>query len=443
MSRRSIFKTATAFFVGTSAPAEPDPSARIPVLDLAPEIALHRAELDAAFARVLNAGTFILGAEVAAFEAEAAATLGVRHAIGVANGTDALVIALRALGVGPGDEVITTPFSFFATAESISTLGARPVFVDIDEATMNLDVARVEAAITPRTRAILPVHLFGRMVEMAPLLEIARRRGLVVVEDVAQAMGATQDGRRAGSFGHASTFSFFPSKTLGGFGDGGMIATDDDRVAEAARMLRAHGARVKYRNEVVGYNSRLDTLQAALLRVKLPHLDAATAARRAAARRYADLLGGTDGLVLPVVGDGHAVHQFTVRIAGGAARRDAVQAAMFDAGIDTMVYYPVPQDQLPVYAGRYAPAPVSARFAGEVLSLPIWPAISPETQARVADALRAALSSVPVASEGPTPDAPAPAVAASAPVDVDLPVGGTAAHRTPAADGSGQAFTGL
>ena len=399
MSRRSFFKSATDALFGTSSNAAPvpDTNARIPVLDLAPEIAALRPALDAAFARVLDAGTFILGEEVQAFESEVAAYLGVRHAVGVANGTDALVIALRALGVGPGDEVITTPFSFFATAESISAIGAVPVFVDADVATMTLDVSRVEAALTPRTRAVIPVHLFGRMVEMAPLVALARRRGVVVLEDVAQAMGAMQDGRRAGSFGHAAAFSFFPSKTLGGFGDGGMIATDDDRVAEGARMLRVHGARVKYRNEIVGYNSRLDTLQAALLRVKLPHLDAATAGRRAAAHRYAELLGGTDGLVLPSIDDDHAVHQYTVRVTGGdgtAARRDAVQAALAEAGIDTMVYYPVPQDQLPVYAGRYAPAPVAARLAAEVLSLPMWPAIAAGTQSRVAAALRMALSGV-------------------------------------------------
>ncbi len=409
MSRRSFFKSATDALFGSYAPAAPAmaSTARIPVLDLAPEIAALRPALDAAFARVLDAGTFILGEEVQAFEAEVAAYLGVRHAIGVANGTDALVIALRALGIAPGDEVITTPFSFFATAESISAIGAVPVFVDADEATMNLDISQVEAAITPRTRAVIPVHLFGRMVEMGPLVALARRRGLVVLEDVAQAMGATQDGRKAGSMGHASAFSFFPSKTLGGFGDGGMIATDDDRVADAARMLRAHGARVKYRNEIIGYNSRLDTLQAALLRAKLPHLDAATAGRRAAAHRYAELLADVEGIVLPAIDADHAVHQYTVRVTGGdgtSARRDAVQAALAAAGVDTMVYYPVPQDQLPVYAGRYAPAPVAARLAAEVLSLPMWPTIAPETQSRVATALRAAIATASAASDSDSVD---------------------------------------
>lgn len=409
---RSFFKKA---LFGAAPEADPmETTGPVPVLDLAPEIAALRPALDAAFARVLDAGTFILGAEVEAFERECAAFLGVKHAVGVANGTDALVIALRALGVGPGDEVITTPFSFFATAESISAIGARPVFVDIDAATMNLDVAKVEAAITPRTRAILPVHLFGRMADMTPLMDLARRRGLVVLEDVAQAMGATDaDGRKAGAIGHASAFSFFPSKTLGGFGDGGLVATNDAAVADAVRMLRAHGSRVKYRNEVVGYNSRLDTLQAALLRVKLPHLAAALAARRDAARRYNDLLAGIDGLVVPEIGDGHAVHQYTVRITGaapdGGARRDAVQQALRDAGIDTMVYYPVPIDMLPVYAGQSVPAPISARVAGEVLSLPIWPSISPAVQARVAAALKAALeSTAPTATPAETGEAPSP-----------------------------------
>lgn len=396
MSRRSFFKK--TFFGSAPDPMETD--GRVPVLDLTPEIAALRPDLDAAFARVLDGGTFILGEEVDAFEREVAAYLGVAHAVGVANGTDALVIALRALGVGPGDEVITTPFSFFATAESVSAIGARPVFVDIDAATMNLDVAKVEAAITSRTRAVIPVHLFGRMVEMGPLMALAKRRGLVVLEDVAQAMGAVDAaGRRAGAIGHASAFSFFPSKTLGGFGDGGLIATNDAAVAEAARMLRAHGSRVKYRNEVVGYNSRLDTLQAALLRVKLPHLDAACEGRRAAARRYNDLLAGVDGLVRPEIPDGHAVHQYTVRLSGagngssgdGGARRDAVQAHLRAAGVETMVYYPVPIDMLPVYAGQTVPCAVSARVAGEVLSLPIWPTISPAVQARVATALMVAL----------------------------------------------------
>lgn len=399
MSPRSLFKKAL-FGPGPDDRAAVDPMAttgRVPVLDLAPEIDALRPALDAAFARVLDGGTFILGAEVEAFERACAASLGVRHAVGVANGTDALVIALRALGVGPGDEVITTPFSFFATAESISAIGARPVFVDIDAATMNLDVAKVEAAITPRTRALLPVHLFGQMAEMTPLMEIARRHGLVVLEDVAQAMGAVDgEGRKAGAIGHAAAFSFFPSKTLGGFGDGGLIATNDDAVAEAARMLRTHGSRVKYRNEVVGYNSRLDTLQAALLGVKLPHLDAALAARRDAARRYHGLLAGVEGLVLPRIGDGHAVHQYTVRLVAdapdGGVRRDAVQAALREVGIETMVYYPVPIDVLPVYAGQSVPAPVSARVAGEVLSLPLWPSISPAVQARVAGALKTAMN---------------------------------------------------
>ncbi len=374
-------------------PPKPKPAAPIPILDLSPEIDALRPALDAAFDRVLRSGHFILGPEVEAFEREAAALLGVPHAIGLNSGTDALVIGLRALGVDAGDEVITSPFSFFATAEAISAIGAVPVFVDVDEATFNLDVALVEAALTPRTRALIPVHLYGRATPMAPLLELAERHNLVVLEDCAQSFGATVDARQTGTLGHAGAYSFFPSKNLGAFGDAGMLATHDDAVAEAARMLRAHGAKKKYHNETLGYNSRLDALQAALLRVKLPHVTAWNLARHAAAERYNRLLDGTPGLVTPEAPEGHVFHQYTVRILDG--QRDAVQAALADAGIQTMVYYPVPQDQLPVYEGLYAPCPVSARLADEVLSLPLWPSIAPATQARVAEALMKALGHTP------------------------------------------------
>lgn len=383
---------------------------KIPVLDLAPEIDALWPELSAAFERVMRSGTFILGPEAEAFEREVAGYLGVAHAVGVNSGTDALVLALRALGIGPGDEVITTPFSFFATAESISTVGATPVFADVDEATFNLDPAAVEAAITVRTRAIMPVHLYGRPAPMTRLVEIAERHGLALVEDCAQSFGARYAGdcagchgaqcdaeirarlagRQTGTMGAVGAFSFFPSKNLGAFGDAGLLATDDARIAADARMLRAHGSRRKYHNETLGYNTRLDALQAALLRVKLPHVDGWNAGRRAAAMRYSALLTGIEGLVAPEVSEGHVFHQYTVRIPGG--RRDAVQAALAVEGIATMVYYPVPQDVLPVYADRYTPQPVSARLATEVLSLPIWPTIPESTHARVAEALRNALA---------------------------------------------------
>ncbi len=359
---------------------------RIPILDLAPELAEVGAELDAAFRRVIASGHFILGPEVEAFEREVAAYLGVRHAVGVNSGTDALVIALRALGVGPGDEVVTSPFTFFATPESISVLGATPVFVDIDPGTFNLRPDLVARALTPRTRAILPVHLFGHAADLEPLRALARERGLRLVEDVAQAFGATLDGRKLGTFGDAGAFSFFPSKNLGCLGDGGLVATDDDQVAGAARMLRAHGSVKKYENEQLGYNSRLDALQAAFLRVKLPRVDAWNAGRRAAAERYRALLAGLPGLALPVErpGAGHVYHQFTVRVLGG--RRDALRAALAGAGVDTMVYYPKPAHRLPVYQGS-GEFPAAEAAAAEVLSLPMWPAIPAGVQERVAGAI--------------------------------------------------------
>lgn len=366
---------------------------RLPILDLSPDIDALWPELQAAFERVLRSGTFIGGPEVEAFEAEAAAWLGATHAVGLNSGTDALVIALRALGIGPGDEVVTTPFSFFATAEAISNVGATPVFVDVDEATMNLDLARLDEAITPRTKAVMPVHLFGRPLDMDALGAAAVRHGLVVVEDCAQSFGADWKGRQTGTFGAAGCFSFFPSKNLGAFGDAGMLVTDDAALADTARMLRAHGSRKKYHNEALGYNSRLDALQAAFLRAKLPHVAEANAGRRAAARRYDALLDGVDGLMRPEIVDGHVFHQYTVRILNG--RRDAVQDALAQGGIGTMVYYPVPQDRLPVYDGRLGDrprCPVSDRLAAEVLSLPIWPTIDEAQQAEVAEALRRALA---------------------------------------------------
>lgn len=361
---------------------------RIPALDLAPELAEVGAELDAAFRRVAASAHFILGPEVEAFEREVAAYLGVRHAVGVNSGTDALVIALRALGIGPGDEVVTSPFTFFATPESVSAVGATPVFVDVDPETFNLRPDLVARALTPRTRAILPVHLFGHPADLEPLRALARERGLRLVEDVAQAFGATLDGRRLGTFGDAGAFSFFPSKNLGCLGDGGLVATDDDQVADAARMLRTHGSRRKYENEQIGYNSRLDALQAAFLRVKLPRVDAWNAGRRAAADRYRALLAGVPGLALPVERSGavHVYHQFTVRVLGG--RRDALKAALGEAGVDTMVYYPKPAHRLPVYLG-FGEFPAADAAAAEVLSLPMWPAIPAGVQERVAGAIRA------------------------------------------------------
>jgi len=320
---------------------------------------------------VLRSGRFILGPEVEAFEREVAEYLGVKYTIGVNSGTDALVIALRALGIGPGDEVITTPFTFFATAEAISLVGAQPVFVDIDPVTFNIDPALIPAAITPRTKAILPVHLYGHAADMDPILEIAKQHGLKVLEDVAQAFGGAYKGRKLGALGDAGAFSFFPTKNLGGFGDGGLIATNDPDVAETAKMLRAHGARKKYHNETLGYNSRLDALQAAVLRVKLRYLDTQNARRRHVAARYGEALGGVEGLVLPSEQPYayHVYHQYTVRVLHG--QRDALRARLAEAGIGTMIYYPVPVHRLPVYAYPQGTLPLAEQAAQEALSLPM------------------------------------------------------------------------
>lgn len=367
-------------------------SNKIPVLDLRPEINSLWEELTSAIEGVLRSGQFIMGPNVKAFEEEAAAYLGVRHAVGVNSGTDALVIALHAAGIGEGDEVITTPFTFFATAEAVSRLGATPVFVDIDPLTFNINPDLIEPAVTPRTKAILPVYLYGQAADMDPIMEVAKKYGLKVIEDTAQAFGGEYKGKKLGTIGDAGCFSFFPSKNLGAFGDGGLIATDDDEIAERARMLRVHGAKKKYYNEVIGYNSRLDALQAAILRVKLPYIDGWNEGRRRAAERYNELLKDVPGIVTPYEAEyaKHVYHQYTVRILNG--RRNAVKEHLAEQGIATMVYYPVPVHQLPVYAQNAVTLPEAEKAAGEVLSLPIWPGITESVRTKVVEALDAALA---------------------------------------------------
>lgn len=364
---------------------------KIPVLDLTPEIEALWDELMAAIQGVLKSGQFIMGPNVKAFEQEAAAYLGVKHAVGVNSGTDALVIALRAAGIGPGAEVITTPFTFFATAEAVSQVGATPVFVDIDPRTFNINPELIEPAITPRTSAILPVHLYGQAADMDPIMELAEKYNLNVIEDTAQAFGGEYKGRKLGTIGDAGCFSFFPSKNLGAFGDGGLIATNDDEIAEKARMLRVHGAKKKYYNEVIGYNSRLDEIQAAILRVKLPHIDEWNEARRQAAYSYNKLLKDVPGVVTPYEAPyaRHVYHQYTIRLPGGM--RDNVKQFLADQGIGTMVYYPVPVHRLPAYAGYNYSLAEAEKAAGEVLSLPIWPKILEETQSRITKVLEASL----------------------------------------------------
>lgn len=365
---------------------------KIPVLDLTPEIETYWNEFITAIQGVLRSGQFILGPNVKAFEEEVAAYLGVKHAIGVNSGTDALVIALRAAGIGPGDEVITTPFTFFATAEAISQVGATPVFVDIDPRTFNINPELIEPAITSKTKAILPVHLYGQAADMDPIMALAAKYNLKVIEDTAQAFGGEYKRRKLGTIGDVGCFSFFPSKNLGAFGDGGLIATNNDEIAELARMLRVHGAKKKYYNEMIGYNSRLDEIQAAILRVKLPHIDKWNEARRQAANRYNELLKDVTGIITPYEAPygKHVYHQYTIRVTGG--KRDKVKQFLAEQGIGTMIYYPVPVHKLPVYTNSNCHLPEAERAAGEVLSMPIWPEIAEETQVHIARVVEDALA---------------------------------------------------
>ncbi|MBM3357254.1 MAG: DegT/DnrJ/EryC1/StrS family aminotransferase [Betaproteobacteria bacterium] len=355
----------------------------IPMVDLNAQHAAIGDELEAAFAGVIRSGKFILGPNVEALEREVAAYCGVAHAISCASGTDALHLAVRAAGIGPGDEVITTAFTFIASAGAVSYTGARPVFVDIDPASLNLDPARVERAITKRTRAILPVHLYGQPADLAPLAALCGHHGLKLIEDCAQSFGAEYGGRKSGAYGDAGCFSFYPSKNLGACGDGGMLVTNDEKIARSARVYRDHGRTGTYRHSVIGYNSRLDELQAAVLRVKLRRLDAFNRARRENAARYSRHLAG--GRVATPVQDGkglHVFHQYTIQ----ADRRDAIRAGLAAAGIASAIYYPVPLHQQEVYAADNAGVslPVAERAAARVLSLPMYPELTEEQIARVA-----------------------------------------------------------
>jgi dTDP-4-amino-4,6-dideoxygalactose transaminase len=358
---------------------------RIPLVDVKAQYAPFFRELTERLAAVVDSGHFILGPNVGAFEAEAAAYLGVRETVGVANGTDALVLVLDALGVGPGDEVICPAFTFYATAEAIARRGATPVFADIDASTLNLDPADVEARVTRRTKAIVAVHLFGRP---APLDELPA--GIPVVEDAAQAFGASSGGRRAGSLGVAGTFSFYPTKNLFGLGDGGLVSTSDPALADRVRLLRFHGSRDKERFEAVGYNSRLDELQAAALRLFLPHLDAWNAARREAAARYAELgLGAVCSL--PEDEPGHVYHMYVVR----TPERGRVARALREAGIASAAYYTTPLHLQPALAHLgygEGSLPETERAAAENLAVPLWAGIGREEQERVVSTIRSAVA---------------------------------------------------
>lgn len=369
--------------------------APIPFLDFAAIHAELRPELDAAYQRVVDSNHLILGSEVEHFEREFADYCEAEHAIGVGNGLDALFLVLKAMGIGAGDEVIVPSNTYIASWLAVSYAGATPVPVEPDNATYNLDPARIEAAITPRTRAVMPVHLYGQPADMDPIMEVARRHGLKVIEDAAQAHGARYRGRRVGTLGDAAGFSFYPGKNLGALGDGGAIVTNDGALAQRLRMLRNYGSSVKYHNELKGYNSRLDELHAAFLRAKLKGLDAGNARRREIAARY--LAGLADsGLVLPFVPDWAEPvwHLFVVR----SAARQELQAELGERGVGTMIHYPIPPHRQPAYAElglAEGSLPVAEAIHREVLSLPMWPQMRTEQVERVIAASMEATSAIP------------------------------------------------
>lgn len=361
---------------------------KIPTLDLTSGIDSLWDEFQEAITGVLKSGQFIMGPNVSAFEKETADYLGVKHAISVNSGTDALLIALRAAGIGPGDEVITSPYTFFATAEAISQLGAKPVFVDIDSRSYNIDTHLIEQAINSSTRAILPVHIYGHAAGMDAIMKLAQKYELKVIEDTAQAFGGEYQGRKLGSIGDIGCFSFFPSKNLGAFGDGGLIATNNDELARTAGMLRIHGAAKKYFNEMIGYNSRLDEIQAAILRVKLPYVDRWNEARRQQAELYNLLLQDLSDIVIPYEAPcvRHVYHQYTIRVLQG--KRDNLRCFLLEQGIETSVYYPVPLHKLPVYFEMYCCLNEAERAAKEVISLPMWPQMPAELVEKVCRIIR-------------------------------------------------------
>ena len=364
----------------------------VPLLDLKEQNNLLRPEIEAALGRVLDTNGFILGGEVAALEQELADYCQTKHAVGCASGSDALLLALMALGVQAGDEVITTPYSFFATVSAITRLGAVPVFVDIEPDTYNLDVAKIEEKITERTKAIEPVHLYGQCADMDALQSLSKRRGIPVVEDAAQAIGAEEDGVRAGAMSEIGCFSFYPSKNLGGMGDGGFMTTNDDDLASKLKALRVHGSEERYYHKWVGLNSRLDGFQGAVLRVKLPHLEGWTERRRQNAVLYRDLFadaGLTEQVTLPVERPNarHIYNQYVIRVPD---RRDDLREFLTGRGVGTDIYYPVPlhMQECFAYLGyREGDLPESERAARETLALPIYPELPRDQQEYVVNSI--------------------------------------------------------
>jgi len=368
---------------------------KVPFVDLTAQYAAIADEINGAISQVLRRTDFILGRDVGLFEEEFAAFCQAKHAIGVDSGTSALELALRAYDIGPGDEVITVVNTFIATAFAISDAGATPVLVDVDPQTYTIDVSLLEGAITERTRAIIPVHLYGHPADMDPILEIAQQHGLVVIEDACQAHGAKYKGKRVGSLGHAAAFSFYPAKNLGAYGDGGMVVTDDERVAKSLRMLRNYGQREKYRHLLRGYNHRLDTLQAAVLRVKLKHLDTWNAARRQHALLYGELLAHSP-VVVPTEADyaESVYHLYVIRVEACPERsrrnRDRLRSHLHDQGVATGIHYPIPIHLQPAYRDlgyERGDFPVTEECAGQVLSLPMYAELTPDLIEFVAQAI--------------------------------------------------------
>ena len=362
----------------------------IPMVDLKGQYLTLKDEIDSAVLEGLSATQFILGPNVQAFEKEAADYLGVEHAVGVASGTDALHLALAAAGIGEGDEVITTPFTFIATAEAISYVGAVPVFVDIDPYTFNIDLNQVEQAITAKTKAVIPVHLFGQPVDMNALKKLCDDKGLKIVEDCAQSFGAAIDNKMTGSFGDFGAFSFFPSKNLGCFGDGGLITTNSEQGANELRVLRNHGSRERYHHNVIGYNSRLDELQAIILRIKLKHIDEYNRNRRRVAHRYSNALADTSIQTAYEDGIGmHIYHQYTLLHEG----RDSIMKALQDNNIACAVYYPIPLHRQEVYLEIYrnTQLPVSESVASKCFSLPVYPELEDDKVDAITDIIKGAL----------------------------------------------------
>jgi len=379
---------------------------KIPPVDLARQYQQIAQETDAAILAVLKSGYYIGGPVVSEFEQQFAEYVGTSHAIGCNSGTDALYLAVLALEIGPGDEVITPSFTFFATAEMVSQTGATPVFVDIDPLTFNLDPHKLEAAITPKTKAIIPVHLFGQPVDMGMVMNIAEKHNLFVIEDCAQATGAKWQDKHVGSWGHINAFSFFPTKNLGGCGDGGAVTTNNPVLADKVRMLKEHGSRQRYFHEAIGINSRLDALQAAILQIKLRYLDEWNQQRRQAARLYTELLNPIPHLILPTEIDGgeHVWNQYTIRIQNDDSQginrdatgtlRDRVREKLQEAGVLSMIYYPIPLHLQVVYQNLGYPLgsfPETEAIAEQVLSLPMFPGINIEEQKQIAYALKEAL----------------------------------------------------